>query len=91
MSEWKEYINVEVLTLIVAFATFIVSVLSYRYMRTSDKRKVRSLINNKTEQLKSLEDSTRFGVSHTEAGSLRAQQAMLRAEIEQLKQQLKEL
>ena len=38
MEEWKEYINIEVLTFIVALATLIVSIAAYRYNRKRDKQ-----------------------------------------------------
>ena len=47
MSEWKEYITVENLTLVVGVVTLLVTYLSYRYMRKSDKRNARNLLDCK--------------------------------------------
>lgn len=89
MSEWKDYINVEVLTLIVAVVTLIVSILSYRYMRKSDKRNVHHLINSKKAQLEAIEKMMGLGaVDHSQMGNMMVQQSELKSEIEQLKKQL---
>ena len=88
MTEWKEYMTVEMMTLIVAIATLIVTILAYRYARKSNKRNLQNLIASKEAQLEALDHATRFGVNVSEAGSLRAKQSMLKAEIEQLKRQL---
>ena len=93
MEEWKEYITVEnmtllftVLTFLVAFATYCVTKRSYNYTRKRDKMQREELIRRKEAQLKAMGDASRMGVSHTEIGSIMANQAALRAEIEQLKE-----
>ena len=47
MSEWKEYITVENLTLVVGIVTLLVTYLSYRYVCKSDKRNARNLLDCK--------------------------------------------
>ena len=84
----KTYNTVEVWTLIVAIATFIVTCLSYRYSRKSSKKHLRSLIARKQAQLKAMEESMRWGVEVSAAAHLRVEAAALRAEIEELKSQL---
>lgn len=90
MVEWiKTYNTIEVWTLIVAVATFIVTCLSYRYARRSDKRRIKSEIARKQALLNTLSDRfTTMGVDHTVADSMRVQQRLLDAEIEELKLQL---
>ena len=55
MSEWKEYITVENLTLVVGLVTLLVTYLSYRYVRKSDKRNARNLLDCKEAYKKELE------------------------------------
>lgn len=93
MEEWKEYISVEnvtllvaVLTLLVAIATYCVTKSSYNYTRKRDKMQREELIRRKEAQLKAMGDASRMGISHTEIGSIMVNQAALRAEIEQLKE-----
>ncbi len=87
MVELKEYMTIEVWTLIVAIATFIVSCLAYIYNRKSDKKRIKSLIARKEAQLKAIE----FASSHTEytvSQHYMVQKAALNAEIEELKEML---
>lgn len=84
----KTYSTVEVWTLIVAIATFVVTCLSYRYSRKSSKKNLRNLIARKQAQLKAMEESMRWGVEVSAAAHLRVETAALRAEIEELKTQL---
>ena len=95
MEEWKEYITVEnvtllvaVLTLVVAFATYCVTKQSYRYTRIREKEQIEELIRSKEAQLKAMGDASRWGVSYTESGGIRVKMAALSAEIEQLKELL---
>lgn len=95
MVEWKEYITVNnitllvaVLTLLVAFATYCVTKRSYRYTRMREKKQIEELIRSKEAQLKAMEETSRWGVSYTESGGIRVKIAALRAEIEQLKEEL---
>lgn len=80
--------NIDILTLIVAIATFIVTCLAYRYSRRSSKKYLRNLIARKQAQLTAMEDSMRYGVEFSAASHLRVETAALRAEIEELKSQL---
>ena len=80
--------NIDILTLIVAIATFIVTCLAYRYTRRSNKKQLRNLIARKQAQLTAMEESMRWGVEHSAASHLRVETAALRAEIEELKSQL---
>lgn len=84
----KTYSTVEVWTLLVAIATFVVTCLSYRYSRKSSKKNLRNLIARKQAQLKAMEESMRWGVEVSAAAHLRVEIAALRAEIEELKTQL---
>ena len=89
MVEWKEYITVENLTLIVAIATFIVTCLAYRYNRKSDKRRIRQELERKKAQLDEMNDGFfMMGVDHTVADKLRTDKWLLEAEIKQLKNDL---
>lgn len=84
----KTYNTIEVWTLLVAIATFVVTCLSYRYSRKSSKKNLRNLIARKQAQLKAMEESMRWGVEVSAAAHLRVEIAALRAEIEELKTQL---
>ena len=97
MSEWKEYTTliIAAVTLVVAIAAFIVARRTLRvtkraheYAKESDKQSLRNLIASKEAQLKALKDSTRFGVVGDILGDVMIKETMLKAEIEQLKQQL---
>ena len=88
MVEWKEYMSIEVWTLIVGIATFIVSVMSYRYVRKKDKRSKQEMIRRKEAQLKAMEESMRWGIEYSAASHLRVEISGLKAEIEQLKSDL---
>lgn len=89
MNEWREYIPFDVLTLLVAVATLIVSILAYRYNRRCNKQNKINLIASKEAQLKAMEQSTQYGgVSSSEIGTIRMNIAALQAEIDQLKKTL---
>ena len=83
----RTYNTIEVWTLIVAIATFIVTCLSYRHARRISKKHLRNLIARKQAQLKAMEESMRWGVEVSAAAHLRVEIAALRAEIEELKTQ----
>ena len=96
MSEWKEYTTliIAALTLVVAIAAFIVALRTLRvtkraneYARERDKKNLQDLIANKEAQLKSMQGIIRYMASNDTI----THEAMLKAEIEQLKQQLKSL
>lgn len=88
MEQWKEYISIDSITLIVAIATLIVTILSFIYTKRNNKKRIKNLISIKEAQLKVMEQNSRYGLSASEAGGIRGQIAALRAEIEQLKQQI---
>lgn len=88
MEEWKEYINIEVLTFIVALATLIVSIAVYMYNRKRDKQQQRIILKEKEARLKALEMSQRLGVSVEHLQSNSTEAAILREEIEVLKKQI---
>lgn len=101
MSEWKEYTTliIAAVTLVVAIAAFIVARRTLRvtkraheYAKESDKQSLRNLIASKEAQLKAVEDSASFGMmSAYSMDDIIVKKAMLKAEIEQLKQQLESL
>ena len=76
------------LTLIVAVATFIVSLLAYRYTRNRDKKHLHSLIDRKQAQLDDMKRARRAGFNMSEIGSIDMDIAKLEAEVEQLKDEL---
>ena len=96
MGEWKEYTTliIAAVTLVVAIAAFIVArrtlhvtKRAHEYAKESDKQNLQNLIASKEAQLKSLQ-----GIMRNMANDVTmTQEAMLNAEIEQLKQQLKRL
>ena len=88
MSEWKEYITVENLTLVVGIVTLLVTYLSYRYMRKSDKRNALNLLDCKEAYKKELEQWDKLGRVPQDIKERMAKKAMLEKEIEQLKKQL---
>ena len=88
MSEWKEYITVENLTLVVGIVTLLVTYLSYRYVRMSDKRNARNLLDCKEAYKKELEQWDKLGRGPQDIKERMAKRAMLEKEIEQLKKQL---
>lgn len=68
MTDWKEYITTETVTLVVSIATLIVSVFalivakrSYNYNRAKDKRLHKMTIAQKEAQLEAVETASRFG------------------------------
>lgn len=88
MSGWKEYITVENLTLVVGLVTLLVTYLSYRYVRKSDKRNARNLLDCKKAYKKELEQWDKLGSVPQDIKERMAKKAMLEKEIEQLKKQL---
>ena len=68
MTDWKEYITTETITLVVSIVTLIVSVAalivakrSYNYNRAKDKRLHKMAIAQKEAQLEAVETASRFG------------------------------
>ena len=114
MTEWKEYITADTLTLAVAIATLIVAIAtlvaaivalviakrsfkvskssldvaerSLKFAKESEWQRIKKEFANDTAKLKSLERVMGCGLADNSAIM---QQQMLKAEIEQLKQQLK--
>ena len=99
----KDYINIEVLTLIVAFLTLVVGVLALKvsvsalkvakghlkYDTLRDKQQIWELLNRKRAQLKGMENSMHFGqVEYSAAAHLRVEMSALQAEIKELEKQL---
>lgn len=76
------------LTLIVAVATFFVSWSTLKYSRNRDKKHIKSLIKSKQAQLEELEGWSQVGVSESVIGRMRGTSSKLKAEIEQLKEEL---
>lgn len=76
------------LTLIVAIATFFVSWCTLKYSRNRDKKHIKSLIKSKQAQLEELERWSQVGVSESEIGRMRGTSSKLKADIEQLKEEL---
>ena len=99
MTEWIGIITliVAIATLIVAFATFIISRCSLdvakRSMKNaqdSERKRLLNEIASKEARLKAIGDSTRYGgMDAGMMGTMMTHREMLKAEIEQLKQQLK--
>lgn len=79
---------VAIITLLVALATYRLTKRSFHYTQNRDKKQIETLIKSKEAQLKAMEEASRFGMSHTDAGSIRVNISALRAEIEQLKDSL---
>jgi hypothetical protein len=88
MSEWKEYITVENLTLVVGVVTLLVTYLSYRYVRKSDKRNARNLLACKEAYMKELEQWNKLGGIPQDIKEKMVEKAVLEKEIELLKKQL---
>ena len=88
MAEWKEYTTliVAIATLVVAIPTLIVARRSHKYTKESEKKRLKNLIENKEAQLESFKGDLKY----TADDYVKTKAVMLEAEIEQLKQQLKD-
>ena len=88
MSDWKEYIIIiiSVATLFVAIAAYVVARRSHKYAKESEKKRLKNLIARKEAQLESFKGNLKY----TADDYVKTKAVMLEAEIEQLKQQLKE-
>lgn len=84
----KTYNTVGAWTLIVAVATLIVTIMSYRYTRKRDKKNKIEKIRRKQAQIQAMEEGLRWGVEVSAASHLRVEIAGLKAELEQLKSEL---
>ena len=83
-----QYNTIEFWTFLVSIATLTVAIMSFRYNRQSDKRHKLEKIKRKQAQLQAMEDSLLYGVEHSAAAHLRVEISGLKAEIEQLKNDL---
>ena len=93
MSDWKEYIIIiiSVATLVVAIAAYVVARRSYKYVKESEKRNILNQIASKEAQAEAIDNAIRRGMyDNGMVRTMMTQKSMLEAEIEQLKQQLKE-
>ena len=81
-------ITLEVLTLIVGIATLVVAISTLIYTRNKDKKHIKSLIRRKKAQLEAMEMSMKAGFNASEVGSLNGNIAALKADIEQLEEEL---
>lgn len=79
---------VNVITLIVGVATFVVAVITLLYTRNRDKRHLKSLIKRKQAQLEAMKMASKVGVNVSEICSVMGNIAALEADIEQLKEEL---
>jgi hypothetical protein len=93
MTNWKEYITIDTLTLVISIATLIVSIAAlivakraYKYNRAKDKRLHKMAIAQKEAQLDSMKTASRFGfIGDTQ---MVANKMCLEKEIDILKRQL---
>lgn len=93
MSDWKEYIIIiiSVATLVVAIAAYVVAKRSYKYAKDSEKRNIMTQISSKEAQAEAINSALRRGMyDNGMVRTMMTQKSMLEAEIEQLKQQLKD-
>ncbi|MBR4392350.1 MAG: hypothetical protein IKT08_09640 [Bacteroidales bacterium] len=79
---------VGLLTLIVAVAALIVSILTYRYARRSNKQHIKEQIACKKAKMEALDSMPYYGISFDVLQSFKIQKMQLGAEIEQLKMML---
>lgn len=79
-----------VITLLIAFATLVVSALAFRYTRKSDKKRIKDELARKEAMLKKM-NSHEFwvGMNQSVANTLFPQKKILEAEIEELRRQVK--
>lgn len=78
------------ITLFVAVATLVVSVLAYRYARQSDRKRIKDELARKEAKLQSIVNhGFTMGLSQAEWNAIKPIKQMLEAEIIELKSQLK--
>ncbi len=93
MTNWKEYITIDTLTLVISIATLVVSIAAlivakraYKYNRAKDIQVLKTTIAQKEAQLDSMKTASRFGfIGDTQT---MANKMYLEKEIEQLRKQL---
>ena len=68
MTNWKEYITIDTLTLVISIATLIVSIAAlivakraYKYNRAKDIQVLKTTIAQKEAQKEAMETASRFG------------------------------
>lgn len=76
-----------IITLLVAIATLYVSYIAYRYIRTSDKKRVKEEIARKEAELNILSSTTHF-IDSTTMNNTMIRRSVLENEINILKKQL---
>jgi hypothetical protein len=84
----EKYNTIECWTLLVAIATLVVAIITLCYTRYRDKKHLKSLIRRKKAQLHSMEMSMKAGFNVSEIGSLDCKIAAIKADIEQLEEEL---
>ena len=80
--------SIEILMLIVGIATLVVTISTFIYTRNKDKRHLKSLVKRKKAQLEAMEMAMKAGFNVSEIGSLNGNIAALKADIEQLEEEL---
>lgn len=86
--DWiKNHLTVEILTLIVAIATLIVSCLAYRYNRRNNKTNIKREIAKKQAELNTLSEMHFFADSSS-MGDAMVRRSVLQSEIDALKKML---
>lgn len=92
MTEWKEYITIDIMTLAISVATLVVSIAAlivakraYNYNRAKDKRLHKMAIAQKEAQLEAVETASRFGFVGD--NGMAANKMSLKKEIDILKRQ----
>ncbi len=93
MTDWKEYITIDTLTLVISIATLVVSIAAlivakraYKYNRAKDIQVLKTTIAQKEAQLDSMKTASRFGfIGDTQT---MANKMYLEKEIDILKRQL---
>lgn len=79
-----------IVTSFVTIATLVVSVLTYKYARQSDKKRIKDELARKEAMLKRMKSHDFWmGMSQGVANTIIPQVKVLEAEIEELKRQLK--
>ncbi|MEE0889090.1 MAG: hypothetical protein U0L57_02645 [Bacteroidales bacterium] len=93
MTNWKEYITIDTLTLVISIATLVVSIAAlivakraYKYNRAKDIQVLKTTIAQKEAQLDSMKTASWFGFVGD--NRMAANKMSLEKEIEQLRKQL---
>lgn len=93
MTNWKEYITIDTLTLVISIATLVVSIAAlivakraYKYNHAKDIQVLKTTIAQKEAQLEAMETASRFGFVGD--NRMAADKMSLEKEIDILKRQL---